>query len=218
MYASASTLDEPLVEKPRVVRVSSAVLESALAAKIAKRKLLIGTALCFCFMVAEIVSRGRWTRRPAARPQPLVQQSGVTWLDSRAGCARLRRTDSSFASRSPTVPIYIKTALTHPHYGWTALALPFLYLLVLCSPALLASAPPQVGGYLAHSLAIITDAAHMLSDIAGFLVGVLSIFLTSRAADPKYSFGYHIAEVRDIPHHPLMKWCTHPCTRAGARV
>jgi hypothetical protein len=53
-----------------------------------------------------------------------------------------------------------------------------------------------VGGYLAHSLAIITDAAHMLSDIAGFLVGVLSIFLTSRAADPTYSFGYHIAEVR----------------------
>lgn len=59
-----------------------------------------------------------------------------------------------------------------------------------------ALAYPQVGGYLAHSLAIITDAAHMLSDIAGFLVGVLSIFLTSRAADPKYSFGYHIAEVQ----------------------
>ena len=36
----------------------------------------------------------------------------------------------------------------------------------------------------------------MLSDIAGFLVGVFSIFLTSRAADPRYSFGYHIAEVR----------------------
>jgi len=52
-----------------------------------------------------------------------------------------------------------------------------------------------VGGYLAHSLAIMTDAAHMLSDVAGFLVGVLSLFLTNRAPTPKYSFGYHIAEV-----------------------
>ena len=52
-----------------------------------------------------------------------------------------------------------------------------------------------VGGLLASSLAIITDAAHMLSDVAGFLVGVLSLVLTARAANSNYTFGYHRAEV-----------------------
>jgi len=52
-----------------------------------------------------------------------------------------------------------------------------------------------IGGIVAHSLAVMTDAAHMLSDVAGFLVGIMSLYLTSRAANSKYSFGFHIAEV-----------------------
>ena len=51
------------------------------------------------------------------------------------------------------------------------------------------------GGILAHSLAVMTDAAHMLSDVAGFLVSVLSLILSSRKATPQFSFGYHRAEV-----------------------
>ena len=59
---------------------------------------------------------------------------------------------------------------------------------------------------MAHSLAIITDAAHMLSDIAGFLVGVMSLFLTSRGANPDYSFGYHIAEVLGAMISIMIVW------------
>ena len=34
-----------------------------------------------------------------------------------------------------------------------------------------------VGGLLAGSLAIMTDAAHMLSDVAGFMISYLAIYL-----------------------------------------
>lgn len=52
------------------------------------------------------------------------------------------------------------------------------------------------GGILAHSLAILTDAAHMLSDVAGFLVSLIALSITSRPPDEVFSFGYHRAEVR----------------------
>lgn len=52
------------------------------------------------------------------------------------------------------------------------------------------------GGILAHSLAILTDAAHMLSDVAGFLVSLIALSITSRPPDAVFSFGYHRAEVR----------------------
>ena len=34
-----------------------------------------------------------------------------------------------------------------------------------------------IGGYLANSLAIMTDAAHMLSDVAGFMISYIAIYL-----------------------------------------
>lgn len=40
-----------------------------------------------------------------------------------------------------------------------------------------------VGGYLSGSLAIITDAAHMLSDVAGFLISYFAIYMGSRPAN-----------------------------------
>ena len=52
-----------------------------------------------------------------------------------------------------------------------------------------------VGGILADSLAVMTAAAHMLSDVAGFLVSVLALFLSDRQANERYSFDYHRAEV-----------------------
>jgi Co/Zn/Cd efflux system component len=40
-----------------------------------------------------------------------------------------------------------------------------------------------VGGYLSGSIAIITDAAHMLSDVAGFLISYFAIYMGSRPAN-----------------------------------
>ena len=58
------------------------------------------------------------------------------------------------------------------------------------------------GGLLCHSLAIITDAAHMLSDVAGFLVGAIALVLTSRDASSRYSFGFGRAEVLGANPNP----------------
>lgn len=48
-----------------------------------------------------------------------------------------------------------------------------------------------VGGYLASSLAIMTDAAHLFSDLSGFFISVFSLFLSKRVASDELSFGYH---------------------------
>jgi Co/Zn/Cd efflux system component len=53
-----------------------------------------------------------------------------------------------------------------------------------------------VGGVMAHSLAIITDAAHLLSDVSGFAVAVLAAFWAKRKSQEHFSYGYHRVEVR----------------------
>ena len=47
------------------------------------------------------------------------------------------------------------------------------------------------GGYLANSIAIMSDAAHLLSDFLGFIISIVS----RRGATHQMSFGYHRAEV-----------------------
>ena len=50
-----------------------------------------------------------------------------------------------------------------------------------------------LGGILANSLAIATDAAHLLSDLAGFLISLFAVYIASRPATKRMSFGYHRA-------------------------
>ena len=52
-----------------------------------------------------------------------------------------------------------------------------------------------VGGYVANSLAVMTDAAHLLSDLSGFFISMISLYIALRPADNKLSYGYHRAEV-----------------------
>ena len=51
------------------------------------------------------------------------------------------------------------------------------------------------GGIISGSLAIMTDAAHMLSDVTGFAISYLAIYLGSRPATHNMSYGYHRAEI-----------------------
>uniref|UniRef100_A0A914EPZ9 Uncharacterized protein n=1 Tax=Acrobeloides nanus TaxID=290746 RepID=A0A914EPZ9_9BILA len=51
------------------------------------------------------------------------------------------------------------------------------------------------GGYLAHSLAIMTDAFHMISDLASFMISILAIHLAKKQPTNRFSFGYQRAEV-----------------------
>ncbi|EAA14876.4 AGAP008982-PA, partial [Anopheles gambiae str. PEST] len=52
-----------------------------------------------------------------------------------------------------------------------------------------------VGGYLSGSLAIMTDAAHLLSDCISFVIAIISIWISNRPADTRMSFGYRRVEV-----------------------
>lgn len=49
------------------------------------------------------------------------------------------------------------------------------------------------GGLLAGSLAIMTDAAHMLSDFAAFLISLFAIWVARWLPDKKRTFGYYRA-------------------------
>lgn len=52
----------------------------------------------------------------------------------------------------------------------------------LCRPA---------GGYLAHSLAIMTDAAHLLTDVGSMSVSLFSLWVSARPPTKTMSFGWH---------------------------
>ena len=51
------------------------------------------------------------------------------------------------------------------------------------------------GGIISNSLAILTDAAHMLSDVAGMGISMVSIYIGQKNATPKNTYGFHRAEV-----------------------
>ena len=51
------------------------------------------------------------------------------------------------------------------------------------------------GGVKANSIAIFTDAAHLSSDIIGFGVSILSIYISAKSSDEALSYGWHRAEV-----------------------
>ena len=62
------------------------------------------------------------------------------------------------------------------------------------------------GGYLARSIAIMSDAAHLLSDFSGFLISMFSIWIGTRPATGGMSFGYHRAEVIGALGSVMLIW------------
>ena len=52
-----------------------------------------------------------------------------------------------------------------------------------------------IGGIKAHSLSVISDAAHLLSDIAGFSISLFAVWASGWEATPHQSFGYNRLEV-----------------------
>jgi len=50
-----------------------------------------------------------------------------------------------------------------------------------------------LGGLLAGSLAVATDATHMASDLAGFLISLVAIWLSRKPATHRLSFGFYRA-------------------------
>lgn len=52
-----------------------------------------------------------------------------------------------------------------------------------------------VGGLLSHSLALLADAGHVFTDVAGIGLALIAIWLASRPANPERTFGYYRIEI-----------------------
>ncbi|XDV28423.1 hypothetical protein PO909_031741 [Leuciscus waleckii] len=52
-----------------------------------------------------------------------------------------------------------------------------------------------IGGYVANSLAIMTDALHMLTDLIGIIVSLLALWLSAKPPTHRFTFGLHRLEV-----------------------
>jgi zinc transporter 2 len=68
-----------------------------------------------------------------------------------------------------------------------------------------------VGGYLASSVAIMSDAAHLLSDVSAFLVSIAAAYAVAQRPAPagqggSYSYGFHRTEVLAALVSALMIW------------
>ncbi|XP_045416628.1 zinc transporter 8 [Lemur catta] len=52
-----------------------------------------------------------------------------------------------------------------------------------------------MGGHIAGSLAVVTDAAHLLIDLTSFLLSLFSLWLSSKPPSKRLTFGWHRAEI-----------------------
>lgn len=68
-----------------------------------------------------------------------------------------------------------------------------LYMACACSMVFIVA--QLIGGYIAGSIAILTDSAHLASDLIGFALSIVSLNIAQRNSDSKHSFGYHRAEI-----------------------
>ena len=63
-----------------------------------------------------------------------------------------------------------------------------------------------VGGYMANSLALVSDAAHMLTDAGALLLSLCILWLSRRPSTPVMSFGYHRLEILGALASGLVIW------------
>jgi len=75
--------------------------------------------------------------------------------------------------------------------------------LILC---LVFTALEFFGGFWAHSVAILADAAHMLSDAAGFGISLFAACAVTWRGHSSYSYGFHRAEIIGALLSTLMIW------------
>jgi len=63
-----------------------------------------------------------------------------------------------------------------------------------------------VGGYFTNSLALMTDAVHMLTDIAALSLGLLTLWISTRPATAGKTFGYLRAEILGAFLNGIFLW------------
>ena len=63
-----------------------------------------------------------------------------------------------------------------------------------------------IGGYFTNSLALMTDAVHMLTDIAALSLGLLTLWISTRPASGGKTFGYLRAEILGAFLNGIFLW------------
>lgn len=63
-----------------------------------------------------------------------------------------------------------------------------------------------LGGYFSNSLAIASDAAHLLTDFASFMISLFSLYMATRPSSKKMLFGWYRAEVIGALTSVLLIW------------
>src|ERR1700678_785527 len=63
-----------------------------------------------------------------------------------------------------------------------------------------------IGGYLTGSLALLSDAVHMLTDIAALCLGMLTLWISTRPASSAKTYGYLRAEILGALLNGLFLW------------
>ena len=63
-----------------------------------------------------------------------------------------------------------------------------------------------LGGAIANSLSIMTDAAHLSSDLASFIISILALYLKRKRPTKRFSFGYHRVETLGALASILVIW------------
>ncbi len=88
------------------------------------------------------------------------------------------------------------------------------------------------GGWLANSLALLSDAVHMLTDVAALSLSLFALWVASRPASESKTFGYHRAEIlaallNGLALFLVVMWIVHeaygrfwepPVVRSGAMM
>ncbi|NXK08324.1 ZNT8 protein, partial [Herpetotheres cachinnans] len=64
----------------------------------------------------------------------------------------------------------------------------------------------HTGGQIAGSLAVITDAAHILVDLTSFLISLFSLWLASKPPTKQLTFGWHRAEILGALMSMIIVW------------
>ena len=67
-----------------------------------------------------------------------------------------------------------------------------MFVLCLTAAYMVAEA---IGGYLANSLALLSDAGHMLADVASIALAMFALWFSSRPANTKKTYGYYRLEI-----------------------
>jgi cobalt-zinc-cadmium efflux system protein len=79
-------------------------------------------------------------------------------------------------------------------------------LLIVFAITALFFAAELIGGYYANSLALMTDAVHVLTDLAALVLSLVTLWISARPASSAKTFGYLRAEILGALFNGLLLW------------